>query len=101
MSLFHAHIVPEYIAEERICAQGRGVPLVKCPRHAREQVVQVLVGHRGAVRVLALSTDGKLLYSGSNDCTIRTWSAEGGEVGPADVMIREHIMWGHVGGCAL
>ena len=38
--------------------------------------IRTLNGHRGAVRCLALSPDGKRLYSGSLDNTIRVWDLE-------------------------
>ncbi len=39
-------------------------------------------GHSSNVDALALSPDGKTLYSGSDDKTIRAWSTESGAVRP-------------------
>lgn len=38
----------------------------------------VLRGHSGGVRDVALSTDGTKLFSGSEDCTVKTWDLMGG-----------------------
>lgn len=39
---------------------------------AGEQL-QVLRGHRGSVRCVAVSEDGTRAYSGSDDCSVRSW----------------------------
>ncbi|XP_031499308.1 uncharacterized protein LOC116263710 [Nymphaea colorata] len=41
---------------------------------ASRQTVCQFPGHNGAVRGLTVSTDGKVLVSCGNDCTIRLWS---------------------------
>jgi len=42
---------------------------------------RVLVGHQGFVQALAYSSDGRVLFSGSDDGVIRAWRpADGGEV---------------------
>jgi WD40 repeat protein len=41
--------------------------------------VFALVGHTGEVNGVAFSGDGKLLYSGSGDWTVRAWNAETGQ----------------------
>jgi WD40 repeat protein len=56
-------------------AAGRGAEiwLEGPPNHAPE----VLRGHSGPVRALAVSPDGALLASGGADWTVRLWSVEG------------------------
>ena len=42
------------------------------------QEIQTLIGHEGDINCLALSGDGQLLYSGSDDRTIREWKLDDG-----------------------
>ena len=51
------------------------------------QVLKVLEGHNRSVNSVAISVDGSKIVSGSDDNTVRIWSAETGEVKCADVMI--------------
>ena len=44
------------------------------------QVLKVLEGHTSSVYSVAISTDGSKIVSGSDDKTVRIWSAETGEV---------------------
>ena len=44
------------------------------------QVLKVLKGHTGTVKAVAISTDGSKIVSGSDDKTVRVWSAETGQV---------------------
>ena len=44
------------------------------------QTVRVFEGHTGRVNAVALSPDGKTVYSGSADYTIRAWNTETGTV---------------------
>jgi WD40 repeat protein len=44
----------------------------------RANTTRVLRGHDKLVRALALSPDGKLLVSGSDDATLRLWVIDGG-----------------------
>ena len=44
------------------------------------QVLKVLEGHTGGVWTVAISVDGSKIVSGSDDKTVRIWSAETGEV---------------------
>jgi WD40 repeat protein len=44
-------------------------------------------GHSYDVYALALSPNGKTLYSGSVDKTIRAWSTESGAVRPRDCCV--------------
>ena len=44
------------------------------------QVLKVLEGHTGWVRAVAVSADGSKIVSGSDDNTVRIWSAESGQV---------------------
>ncbi|KAL4199710.1 hypothetical protein AMTRI_Chr03g52570 [Amborella trichopoda] len=46
--------------------------------------VQQFVGHKGAVRGLAASTDGSILVSCGNDCTVRLWSIPGPNIADLD-----------------
>jgi WD40 repeat protein len=46
---------------------------------ANNAPIQTLVGHGGAVSSLALSSDGKRLFSGDADKTIKVWDLEAGE----------------------
>ncbi|MBQ6781423.1 MAG: caspase family protein [Treponema sp.] len=47
--------------------------------HARK-TIQTLHGHTGWVTSLALTSDGKTLYSGSRDGTVRTWNLGSGKL---------------------
>ena len=51
--------------------------------------LQTLEGHSGTVLTVVISPDGKLLASGSDDCTIRIWDTTSGQC------IR--ILEGHIG----
>lgn len=42
--------------------------------------LQTLIGHQGGVTAIALSGDGRLLASGSRDCTIKLWNLRTGQV---------------------
>ena len=44
------------------------------------QLVRTLEGHTGYVRALAVLPNGQFVFSGSEDKTIRQWSADNGEV---------------------
>ena len=44
------------------------------------QVLKVLEGHTYGVKSVAVSADGSKVVSGSEDCTVRIWSAESGQV---------------------
>ncbi len=46
---------------------------------AREQPPLVLAGHKGAVRGLAVSTDGCTIVTGGDDGTVRLWDAKAGK----------------------
>lgn len=59
---------------------------------ARRMVVSsVLEGHHGCVNRLALSTDGSLLLSGSDDCNLIIWSIDSGK----SVVKRGSVAPGH------
>ena len=45
-----------------------------------EQVLKVLDGHSGDVFAIAVSVDNGRIMSGSDDETVRVWSAETGQV---------------------
>ena len=53
------------------------------------QVLKVLEGHTGEVNSVAISVDGSKIVSGSDDKTVRIWSAETGEV-PARLPAHTH-----------
>ena len=44
------------------------------------QVLKVLEGHTGGVWSVDISVDGSKIVSGSDDNTVRIWSADTGEV---------------------
>jgi hypothetical protein len=44
------------------------------------QLVRTLEGHTGEVNALAVLPNGQFVFSGSDDATIRQWSADNGEV---------------------
>ncbi len=48
-------------------------------RGVTSHLQQLLLGHEGAVHALAASADGKLIYSGGADKTVRQWNLETGE----------------------
>jgi WD40 repeat protein len=48
-----------------------------------------IIGHKGTVRSVAFSLDGKMIVSGSNDQTVRVWDAATG--------VEQHKMTGHEG----
>jgi WD40 repeat protein len=50
-----------------------------CP-HSCPQLVCTLEGHAEAVIALAVSQDGRFVFSGSRDKTARQWEVSGGEV---------------------
>ena len=71
---------------------------------ARRTVCQ-FPGHRGAVRGLTASTDGRILVSCGTDCTIRLWSvpittlmesddSTKSTVEPASVYVWKNAFWG-------
>ena len=56
------------------CVVGVGVFVVWL------QVLKVLEGHTDRVCAVAVSADGSTIVSGSDDKTVRIWSAESGQV---------------------
>ena len=46
----------------------------------RAQLVRTLEGHTGTVFAVTVSPDGRFVFSGSADETVRQWQAESGEV---------------------
>ena len=56
-----------------------GIGVVVCAG-AVFQELKVLEGHSGSVLSVAVSADGSKIVSGSDDTTIRIWSAESGQV---------------------
>ncbi len=44
------------------------------------QILKVLEGHTGTVNAVAVSVDGGKIVSGSDDSTVRVWSADTGQV---------------------
>ena len=51
------------------------------------QVVRTLEGHTNNVNALAVSVDGRYLFSGSSDYTVRQWLVETGEVGVTPALV--------------
>lgn len=62
----------------------RNLPEVACGIDAHWPSYQVLSGHSGTVRCLALSPDGTRIVTGSQDKSLRLWDAiAGASMGPA------------------
>lgn len=49
---------------------------------------EALQGHAKRVRSVAISTDGRWILSGSDDCTVRVWNMESQE--PVGDSLRSH-----------
>ncbi len=50
---------------------------------AARQLVRTMEGHSDLVRSLAVSPDGRFVYSGSDDKTVKQWEVSNGAVRPA------------------
>jgi WD40 repeat protein len=62
---------------------------------ASGQTLQVLAGHRRAVRAVALTDDGSRVVSASNDGTVRVWDVQTGELlagGPAGYEVETNAL---------
>src|SRR5262249_57725254 len=56
----------------RSLVAGHG-PVVAVWEFVTGKLLRKLEGHKGAVRCLTFSSDGKTLASGGSDCTLRLW----------------------------
>ena len=48
-------------------------------KHPVESTPLVLAGHKGAVRSVAIASDGETISTGGDDATVRLWSARNGQ----------------------
>jgi hypothetical protein len=53
---------------------------VPCAGHTHAQLVRTLRGHSDAVTSLAVSPDGRFVYTAAADKTVKAWEAASGEV---------------------
>jgi WD40 repeat protein len=60
--------------------QFQGQLVAKTSSEEQKTVIQTLVGHSGVVRAVAISPDGQLLASGSEDNTIKIWQLKTGRL---------------------
>ncbi len=51
-----------------------------CDEAGGTQLVRTMEGHAGAVHALAVSPDGRFVFSGSHDKTAKQWEASSGAV---------------------